>query len=209
MLLPKPKYNIINAMLQKENLDTMEVGELVGEIRAHEMGILGMSEEPTSSKSIALKTKVDKHCKLKIIKQESSLSDKEDNHQESTSDDEDDGGELALMMRKFTHLSDKINNRAYNFDPKRKMFQPRGDSKSKTCYNCGEKGHISPDCPKPDKRKKDNKSKHRHDSSDDEEEGRTKTRNLGRKRAMTRRPSSSQKRKGTPREASWWKNKNG
>jgi hypothetical protein len=32
MLLPKPKYNIINAMLQKENLDIMEVGELVGEI---------------------------------------------------------------------------------------------------------------------------------------------------------------------------------
>ena len=29
------------------DLDTMEVGELVGEIRAHEMGILGMSEEPT------------------------------------------------------------------------------------------------------------------------------------------------------------------
>ena len=25
----------------------MEVGELVGEIRAHEMSILGMSEEPT------------------------------------------------------------------------------------------------------------------------------------------------------------------
>ena len=50
MLLPKPKYNIINAMLQKENLDAMKVGELVGKIRAHEMGILGMSEEPTSSK---------------------------------------------------------------------------------------------------------------------------------------------------------------
>jgi hypothetical protein len=30
MLLPKPKYNIINAMLQKENLDTMVVVELVG-----------------------------------------------------------------------------------------------------------------------------------------------------------------------------------
>ena len=56
MLLPKPKYNIINAMLQKENLEVMEVGELVGEIRAHEMGILGMTEEPTTSKSIALKT---------------------------------------------------------------------------------------------------------------------------------------------------------
>ena len=170
MLLPKPKYNIINAMLQKENLDTMEVGELVGEIRAHEMGILGMSEEPTSSKSIALKTKVNKHRKLKMIKQESSPSDEEDHHQESTSDDEDDDGELALMMRKFTRLSDKINKRGYNFDPKRKMFRPRGDSKSKTCYNCGEKGHISPNCPKPDKRKKESKNKHRHDSSDDEED---------------------------------------
>jgi len=56
MLLPKPKYNIINAMLQNENLEVMEVGELVGEIRAHEMRILGMTEEPTTSKSIALKT---------------------------------------------------------------------------------------------------------------------------------------------------------
>ena len=153
MLLPKPKYNIINAMLQKENLDTMEVGELVGEIRAHEMGILGMFEEPTSSKSIALKTKVNKHRKLKMIKKESSPSDEEDHHQESTSDDEDDDGELALMMRKFTRLSDKINKRGYNFDPKRKMFRPRGDSKSKICYNYGEKGHISPNCPKPDKKK--------------------------------------------------------
>ena len=47
----------------------MEVGELVGKIRAHEMGILGMSEEPTTSKSIALKTKANKHRKLKMIKQ--------------------------------------------------------------------------------------------------------------------------------------------
>ena len=154
MLLPKPKYNIINAMLQKENLDTMEAGELVGEIRAHEMGILGMSEEPTSSKSIALKTKVNKHRKLKMIKQESSPSDEEDHHQESTSDDEDDDGELALMMRKFTRLSDKINKRGYNFDPKRKMFRPRGDFKSKTCYNYGEKSHISRIAPNRTKERK-------------------------------------------------------
>jgi hypothetical protein len=113
MLLPKPKYNIINAMLQKENLDTMEVGELVGEIRAHEMGILGMSEEPTSSKSIALKTKANKSRKLKMIKQESSSSNEEDDHHESSSDVEDDG-ELTLMMRKFTRLNDKINKKGFN-----------------------------------------------------------------------------------------------
>jgi hypothetical protein len=39
MLLPKPKYNIIKSMLQKEDLDEIEVIELVGEIRAHEMSV--------------------------------------------------------------------------------------------------------------------------------------------------------------------------
>src|SRR6185312_8630787 len=114
--------------------------EHMGEIRAYEMGSLGMSEEPTTSKSIALKTKVNKPRKLKMVKQESSSSDEEDDHHESSSEDEDDDGELALMMRKFTRLSDKINKKGYNFDPKRRMFRPRGDDKNKTCYNCGEKG---------------------------------------------------------------------
>ena len=120
----------------------MEVGELVGEIHAHEMGILDMSEEPTASKSIALKTKANKPRKLKMVKQESSSSNEEDHH-ESSSDDEDDG-ELALMMRQFTRLSDKINKKGYNFDSKRRMFWPREDVKNKTCYNCGEKrSHLS------------------------------------------------------------------
>ena len=57
------------------------------------------------------------------------------------------------MMRKFTRLNDKINKKGFNFDPKRRMFRPWGDVKNKNCYNCGEKGHIAPNCPKPDKRK--------------------------------------------------------
>ena len=88
----------------------MEVGELVGEIRAHEMGILDMSEESTTSKTIALKTNANKHRKLKMIKQESSSNNEEEDHHENSSDDEEDG-ELALMMRKFTRLSDKINKK--------------------------------------------------------------------------------------------------
>jgi hypothetical protein len=60
MLLPKPKYNIINSMLQKEDLDEIKVVELVGEIRAHEMSVLRISEEATQSKSIALKAKTKK-----------------------------------------------------------------------------------------------------------------------------------------------------
>ncbi|PVH64316.1 hypothetical protein PAHAL_2G236000 [Panicum hallii] len=195
MLLPKPKYNIINAMLQNEDLDTMEVGELVGEIRAHEMSILGMSEEPTSSKSIALKIQTSKSRKLKMVKQDSSSSNEEDDHHESSSDVEDDG-ELALMMRKFTRLNEKINKKGFNFDSKKGMFRPM-DVKNKICYNCGEKGHIRPNCPKPDKRNKDNKSKHHHDSSDDEEEERkNKNKRFGKKKTHDKKTKLFPKKKG-------------
>jgi hypothetical protein len=77
MLLLKPKYNIINSMLQKEDLDEIEVVELVGEISAHEISVLDISEEATS-KSISFKAKVEKTSKLKLIKQESSSSEDED-----------------------------------------------------------------------------------------------------------------------------------
>ncbi|PVH63979.1 hypothetical protein PAHAL_2G151900 [Panicum hallii] len=195
MLLPKPKYNIINAMLQKEDLDAMEVGELVGKIRAHEMSILGMSEEPTSSKSIALKTKTNKSRKLRMVKQDSSSSNEEDDHHESSSDVEDDV-ELALMMRKFTRLNEKINKKGLNFDSKKGMFRPM-DVKNKICYNCGEKGHIRPNCPKSDKRNKDNKNKHRHDSSDDEEEERkSKNKRFGKKKTHDKKTKLFPKKKG-------------
>jgi hypothetical protein len=75
MLLPKPKYNIINSMLQKEDLDKMEVVELVEEIRDHEMSVLGISEKPTTSNSVAFKANAKKTLKLKMIKHETSSSE--------------------------------------------------------------------------------------------------------------------------------------
>jgi hypothetical protein len=90
MLLPKPNYNIINSMLQKEDLNKMEVVELVGEIRAHEMSVLGISEKPTTSNSIAFKANVKKTPKLKMIKYETSSSEQEDSHESSSSDEDDD-----------------------------------------------------------------------------------------------------------------------
>jgi hypothetical protein len=75
MLLAKPKYNIINSMLQKEDLDKMEVIELVGEIRAHEMSVLAISEKPTTGNFIAFKANAKKTPKLKMIKHETSSSE--------------------------------------------------------------------------------------------------------------------------------------
>jgi hypothetical protein len=127
MLLSKPKCNIINSMLKKEDLDEMEVVELVEEIMAHEMSVLGISEEVTPSKSIALKAKTKKNSTLKMIKHESSSSEQDDD----SSNDDDDDQELALLMRKFSRLSDKIDKNGYNFDPNKKVFRPKRDDKKK------------------------------------------------------------------------------
>jgi hypothetical protein len=73
-------------------------------------------------------------------------------------------------MRKFSRLSDKIGKKGYSFDPNKKVFRPRRDDKNKTCYNCGEKGYISPNCSKPVKRRSSSKNKQIQESSDDEED---------------------------------------
>jgi len=159
MLLHKPKYNIIIAMLQKEDLDSMEVSELVGEVGAHEMSILGMVEGESSSKNIAFKAKNQRSHKLKHEEEED-----EEEEEESSSCESDE--ELAQLMKKFARLSHKIHKKGYNFDPKKNMFRRRGSNKTMVCFNCGEKGHISPDCPLPDMRRK---SKHHKESSSDEE----------------------------------------
>jgi hypothetical protein len=198
MLLPKPKYNIINSMLQKEDIDEMEVVELVGEIRAHEMSVLGISEEATPSKSIALKAKTKKNSKLKMIKHESSSSEQDDD----SSNDEYDDQELALLMRKFSRLSDKIGKKGYSFDPNKKMFRPRRDDKNKTCYNCGEKGHISPNCSKPVKRRSSSKNKQVQESSDEEEDNhKGKNKSFERKKSYNKKSKHFAKKKSNTKRS--------
>jgi hypothetical protein len=99
-----------------------------------------------------------------MIKHESSSSEQDDD----SSNDEDDDQELALLMRKFSRLSDKIGKKGYSFDPNKKVFRPRRDDKNKTCYNCDKKGHISPNCSKPVKRRSSSKNKQVQESSDDD-----------------------------------------
>jgi hypothetical protein len=73
-------------------------------------------------------------------------------------------------MRKFLRLSNKIGKKGYSFDPKKGVFRPSGSDKNKTYYNCGEKGHISPNCFKPVKKRSSSKNKQIQESSDDEED---------------------------------------
>jgi hypothetical protein len=164
----------------------MEVVELVGEIRAHEMSVLGISEKAIPSKYIALKAKTKKNSTLKMIKHESSSSEQDDD----SSNDEDDDQELALLMRKFSRLSDKIDKKGYNFDPNKKVFCPIRDNKNKTCYNYGEKGHISLNCSKPVKRRSSSKNKQVQESSDEEEDN-----HKGKNKSFERKKSYNKKSK--------------
>jgi hypothetical protein len=73
-------------------------------------------------------------------------------------------------MKKFSKLSDKIGKKGYTFDPKKRVFRPSENDKNKTCYNCGEKGHITPNYFKPVKRRSSSKNKQVQESSDEEED---------------------------------------
>jgi hypothetical protein len=170
------------------------VVELVGEIRAHEMSVLVISEEATPSKSIALEAKTKKNSKLKMIKYESSSSEQDDD----SSNDEDDDQELALLMRKFSRLNDKIGKKGYTFDPNKKVFRPRRNDKNKTCYNCGEKRHISPNC-----------FKYKNQVMMRRTTIRARTRALRGRKAITRSPSTLQRRRAIPSEPLWLELNNG
>jgi hypothetical protein len=99
-------------------------------------------------------------------------------------------------MRKFARLSDKIGKKSYIFDPNKKVFRPRRDDKNKTCYNYGEKGHISLNCSKPVKRKYSSKNKQVQESSDDEEDNhKGKNKNFERKKIYNKKSKHFRKKK--------------
>ena len=55
--LHKPKYNIVTSLLYEKDLNTLEVGEVVGRIRSHEMFLMGEIEPPQAKGDLALKAK--------------------------------------------------------------------------------------------------------------------------------------------------------
>jgi hypothetical protein len=198
MLLPKPKYNIINSMLQKEDLDEMEVVELVEEIRAHEMSVLGISEEATPSKSIALKDKIKKNSMLKMIKHESSSSEQDDD----SSNDEDDDQELALLMRKFSRLSDKITRRVIPLIQIRKCSAQEEMTRTRYATIMVKRDTSLQIAPSPSREDPPSRtSKYKNQVMMRRTTIRAKTRALRGRKAITRNPSTLQRRRAIPREA--------
>ena len=63
--LHKPKYDIVTSLLYEKDLSTLQVSEVVGKIRSHEMFFLGEIDPPQAKKDLALKAKSEHKSKKK------------------------------------------------------------------------------------------------------------------------------------------------
>ena len=90
----------------------------------------------------------------------------------SSSDDEIDDASLALMVRRTVKMFKKLNKNGVKFDNKKKYFTSnrRKPISEMDCYNCGERGHLAHQCPKPKKDKYKKKYKGNKDDSSDEDD---------------------------------------
>ncbi|KAL8125961.1 hypothetical protein AgCh_013308 [Apium graveolens] len=159
-------------------LDETTLDEIYGMLKTHELEMDQRSKRHgRKSRTIALKTE-EESPKLAVSKKgkgkalitksdtESSSSDNdEDSETESLSEmdaDEEMMKLCALMVKGITKIAYRKFRRGKKFSRKsgssdKKGFRKskgkagksdRGDYSNVKCYNCGEKGHISPDCKK-------------------------------------------------------------
>src|SRR6266508_4626857 len=147
-ILPRTEYQIIVTLLRQEDLESMTPADVLGRIAAHELyeldGILATSSTP--SKNLALK--VEHEPRRRRVAKEDSSDDEENEYVSSI---------IKATMKLMSHL----NKKGLEYNSKTGRFLPKGDHPHGKimCYNCGEKGHISPKCSKPKKFQDKNKIK--------------------------------------------------
>ncbi|XP_039797549.1 uncharacterized protein LOC120662475 [Panicum virgatum] len=166
--LHKPKYNIVTSLLYEKDLSTLQVSEVVGKIRSHEMFLLGKIDPPQAKGDLALKAKGE-HKSNKKSKGKAPMSSSSEASDDSSDEDDDEDTKLALLMRKTIKLMSRLNKKGYNFDPKKNKFCTRKpkDALKKICYVCGKYGHLSYDCPQESNKKQDEDNQPRHNKDHD------------------------------------------
>ncbi|KAL8126686.1 hypothetical protein AgCh_013813 [Apium graveolens] len=160
------------------NLDETTLDEIYGMLKTHELEMEQRSKRKGGkSRTVALKaeeefpkaasSKKDKGKSLFIKSDTESSSSESDDDSDSESLPETDADEemmklCALMVKGITKIAYRKFRKGKKFSRKgissdKKNFRrsegrggksDRGDYTNVKCYNCGEKGHISPDCKK-------------------------------------------------------------
>jgi predicted transcriptional regulator len=155
-MLPKPRYNIIKALLFEKDFTTLTITEVVNKICSHEMLMMErhgiIYSHSSTKKDLALKASEKIKSKKTNAKPSSSSSESEGKN--DSSEVESDDARLALLMKRTTRMLSKIGKKGYNYDPKKQKFRASRrncEGSNRKCYNCGSYDHLSYDCPKPDK----------------------------------------------------------
>jgi hypothetical protein len=141
-----------------------------------------------------------------MIKHESSLSEQDDD----SSSNEDDDQELALLMRKFSSLCDKIGNKGYSFDPNKKVFRQEEMTRTRHAIIVVRRDislQIAPSSSRKDSPPRT--SKYKNQVMMRRTTIRARIRALRGRKAITKIPCALQRRRAIPREALWLKLKNG
>jgi hypothetical protein len=154
--LPKPRYNIVKALLFEKDFTTITITEVVSKIRSHKMFMvkdMGSSTSHSSAKKdLALKAR--EKAKSKKINAKPPSSSSESEGKSDSSEAESDDAKIALLMKRTIRILSKIGKNGYNYDPKKQKFwasRRSGEGSNRKCYNCGSYEYLSYDCPKPDK----------------------------------------------------------
>ncbi|KAL8103713.1 hypothetical protein AgCh_028060 [Apium graveolens] len=160
------------------NLDEITLDKIYGMLKTHELEMEQRSKRKGGkSRTVALKaeeefpkaasSRKDKGKALVIKSETESSSSESDDDSDSESLPETDADEemmklCALMVKGITKIAyrkfrkgKKFSRKGISSDKKnfrrsegRGVKSDRGDYTNVKCYNCGEKGHISPDCKK-------------------------------------------------------------
>jgi hypothetical protein len=136
------------AIVESEKYDTLTVNELFSKLKSAEVdrGMTAKLERPTDSHSLALvggsKGKANTNPSTRMFSL-SSLMSMPDEKFDVLGEDE-----LALLMRRFERLHESRVNKKRN---------------TRTCFQCGKRGHFVADCPEKVENKDDCKHKSRMD----------------------------------------------
>src|SRR6266542_1495780 len=147
-ILPRLEYQVIATLLRQEDLERMTLVDTLERIAVHELyeidGILATSSTP--SKNLALKVEHEPR-RRRVAKEDSS--------------DDEDNEDVSSIIKATMRLMSQLNKKGLEYNSKTGRFSPKGDHPGGRikCYNCGEKGHISPKCSKPKKYQDRNKNK--------------------------------------------------
>jgi len=136
--LPSMWRPMVTAITQAKDLKTMNLEDLIGSLRAHEVILQG--DKPVKKvKTLA----------LKASQQTSSVTEKDEQEPQEIEEvhEEEAEDELALISKRIQRMMMRRNQIRKKFPNTNNNTRTEADKSQVTCYGCNKTGHYKSDCP--------------------------------------------------------------